>query len=508
MAVFELFPGSLLDLKHTVKDAPARRSNVQTLQLVQVVTALRVPNPRTPSVRHSLALGQTVSVGAKHNLAVVTPLWLAHRGVRVRNFAVYQFCGLSQRALPNQPKPVVQFVSFVQQAKGQLGKPGKSVLVFGQTASLTVKKNLTPNSVLPLVGAASAWIAHPRFIGSEIPTLTPAATLTLQYGDTVIVLPSPNFGNSERLSFTRINRKTRGGDLMVFRDQAWPKDDILTYEFDHLSEPIAQSLLRFFAQTLGRDVTLTDHESRKWIGYVLTPGQDVLQPAPKYGCSKSWSASFEFQVIVPYDHRQYVTALYVRETGRTPATWEVAQWNLVLDYGGRLPVTLGILRAAESRTFLVKSWYVAYLGRVAVGGEEQGHVTNMANGQSEEATQAAILGAQEWYDRAQTAYGATGTADERFIKSLYVLLLSRQPNAGELASGLSYLATNGRTLMALLVVGSAERRTITVGGYYTTLLGRVGSASEINGWVNTSLITADIRSGFEASREYFLLASV
>lgn len=504
MAVFEQFPGNLLDLVQTVKDAPARRTNIQVLQLVQAAGALRVPNPKTPSLTQALGLSQTVTVGKQLNIAVVTPLWLQHRGARVRNLEVYQNFFAWHDARPRQPRPVVQSLVLTQLAKGQLGKPGANTLALGQSASFTIRKLLAPNSVLSLVGASSGYIANPRFIGGEIPPVTPAATVLLQFEATTLTLPSPEFGNGETLEFTRINRKTRGGDLMVFRDNTWPKDDVLSFNFERLTEQQSQDLLRFLAHSLGKDITLTDHESRKWIGYVLTPTGNVIQPAPRRSaCDRAFAASFEFQVIVPFDQSEYITALYQQELGRDPATHELAQWNLVLDYGGRLPVAAGILRSSEGRTKLVKGWYVAYLAREALNGEEQGHVTKLLNGESEESTQSGILGSQEWYDRAQTAYGVTGTPDERFIKSLFVLLLSREPTTQELTDKLDFLATNGRILTAFNVVGSAERKTITVTDYYTMLLGRAGSGSEISGWVNTSLLTSDIRIGFEASLEYF-----
>ena len=88
-----------------------------------------------------------------------------------------------------------------------------------------------------------------------------------------------------------------------------------------------------------------------------------------------------------------------------------------------------IEQTREARTGLVKSWYRAFLGRLAGGGEEQFWVIKLLGSpsvapQSEEQVLSGILGTPEFYAHAQTL-GFTGTADEQYIKALYLLLLNR-----------------------------------------------------------------------------------
>ena len=509
MAIIHQYPGNLLMLTQRVNFNPKRRSATSNFQPHHTVSYVLVQNPRTPRLTQTFTISQSVTAQKLYNRTVVHQFQVQHRMNRIHDLRINQnlvLQHLAERVKHESPRHTLNLAHSVQVT---VARPVSHLFIMTSTATYTIRRNLSASNVLSLVNAVSGFKLDPRIILGEIPPIIPRSTVTLEFGTRTLELPSPDFGNKDTIELTRINRYTRGGDLVVFRDPKWPKNETLTYTFSNLKESQSQALLQFIAASLGQDITIKDYDTRTWIGYIVTPNAEVLQPNPKYGsCGRAWQASFDFRVLYPYDYLQYVRALYQLNLGRLPATWEQAAWVQVLDVAGRLPVASGILKSAEARTFLVKSWYTSYLGRSAVNGEEQGHVTDMVNGVSEEDIQARILGSDEWYTRAQTAYGVTGTSDERFIKSLFVLLLNRQPSGSELTDKLAYLATNGRILTALNVVGSFERRQIVVGGYYTTLLQRTGSASEINGWANTGLFTTDIRIGFTASLEYYNLVSV
>lgn len=112
----------------------------------------------------------------------------------------------------------------------------------------------------------------------------------LSFGATTLILPSPDFENVEKLDFDRINRKTRGGDLIVFRDPTWSATTTLVYRFSYMTQTKVDSLLRFMRQTLGLTIALTDFEGFIWSGVILTPAGEVAQPG-----RQNFTAQFEFQ---------------------------------------------------------------------------------------------------------------------------------------------------------------------------------------------------------------------
>ncbi len=117
----------------------------------------------------------------------------------------------------------------------------------------------------------------------------------ISYGSITVRLPSPDFDNSEKLDFDRINRKTRGGDLIIFRDEEWTHTQTLSYRFSFMTQSKVNRLLAFLKLTVGLTITLTDFEGFAWSGIITTPTGEVSQPE-----RQGFSAQFDFQgVIVP-----------------------------------------------------------------------------------------------------------------------------------------------------------------------------------------------------------------
>ena len=86
-----------------------------------------------------------------------------------------------------------------------------------------------------------------------------------------MILKSPSFGNTDSISFNRINRVSRGGTLQVYSDPRWPKSQNMSLEFVGLSEEECQSVLALIDESLGRDIKITDWEGRTWIGIITNP---------------------------------------------------------------------------------------------------------------------------------------------------------------------------------------------------------------------------------------------
>lgn len=96
-------------------------------------------------------------------------------------------------------------------------------------------------------------------------------TLELASPSSTLLLPTPLFGDREELSSTRIQRKTRGGVLKTFSDDVWPKVRTFRYKFEGLDDDKVEETFLFFSNSLGLQITLTDHENRSWVGYIVNP---------------------------------------------------------------------------------------------------------------------------------------------------------------------------------------------------------------------------------------------
>lgn len=81
------------------------------------------------------------------------------------------------------------------------------------------------------------------------------------------VFSEPEYGNENVLEFQRINRRTRAGDLVVFRDTDWPQTETLNLNFDFCSEREANDLLELIEASTGSLLQYEDHEGTIWQGF-------------------------------------------------------------------------------------------------------------------------------------------------------------------------------------------------------------------------------------------------
>jgi hypothetical protein len=196
-----------------------------------------------------------------------------------------------------------------------------------------------------------------------------------------------------------------------------------------------------------------------------------------------------------------IETLYEERLERPAAASEVAEWMNVLDQQGSQAVVQGIEQSPEARTLLVKNLYRQYLGRNAVGGEEQGWVAQMLRGATQEQVTAGILSSGEFYHRAQ-ALATSGTADQRYLQALYSTLLGRGASTAEVNAWASLLPTVGRTGVAQGFLQSNEFRAGMVTAFYSNFLGRSPDPAGLAAWVSSRQDLNQIRLGFERSAEF------
>jgi hypothetical protein len=151
---------------------------------------------------------------------------------------------------------------------------------------------------------------------------------------------------------------------------------------------------------------------------------------------------------------RFVQVLYLNALGRAGSKAEIDGWAAA--FGGsntsnaqvQSAIASGIEGSLEGRDHMVKTWYLHYLGRAAVGGEELGWVSLLLQGQTEEQVLGQILASTEFFNRAQT-FGFGGSADSQYVQTLYELLLHRAGGSAEVAGWVAALPVVGRQGVAL-----------------------------------------------------------
>jgi len=151
-------------------------------------------------------------------------------------------------------------------------------------------------SYSPFIGESTASAINPP--GVQLPFIQDSTKqFRLEYPalgmvEDTILLRAPELDNIDQNVTSRINRETRGGNLIIFADPTWPKVNIIKISFIGLLEAEAISLQDFIINHLGKDILLTDWEGREWIGIITE--KDVISQTSD--CN--WSASFSFEGVV------------------------------------------------------------------------------------------------------------------------------------------------------------------------------------------------------------------
>lgn len=211
--------------------------------------------------------------------------------------------------------PGTSVLSFVSTAVASRGL--KSTLAFVQTVTRNVIYRRSTDSEINFLETLAYFVLSPDlectyslFVGSTTdpdpispPSITVPVlgdgTLTLTYPfvtpTSTIILRNPDFGNSERLEFNRVQRETRGGTLVLFADRKWPKQQVLSLDISALSETQAQDFLDFIAESLGKEIGLLDYENRQWKGIIVNP--DAALTDGGLDCTYASSLQFEGALV-------------------------------------------------------------------------------------------------------------------------------------------------------------------------------------------------------------------
>ncbi|HLN29644.1 MAG TPA: DUF4214 domain-containing protein [Gemmataceae bacterium] len=202
--------------------------------------------------------------------------------------------------------------------------------------------------------------------------------------------------------------------------------------------------------------------------------------------------------------QQFVQTLYNDFLERSGSVTELNLWVAQLPTLGQTGVANDIIHSQEGLTDLVDRYYQEYLGRTADPAGQAAWVSVLEHGGTAEQVAIGFLSSPEYYNRA-TALSSSPDPDANFVQSLYEQLLGRPGSATEIDGWLTQLPTLGRNGVVAGIVGSAEYRTDEVLGLYVTLLHRQGrpSAAELAFWANSNLDLLSIEVQFTGSQEFY-----
>ena len=100
---------------------------------------------------------------------------------------------------------------------------------------------------------------------------------TFTFGSRNYSFRRPILGNANDIAFQRINRRTRGGDLIIARDPEWPKTETLVLTFDFDTDAEMKRFLNMLRETAGWFIYYRDHENRLWYGVIQNPDSKATQ---------------------------------------------------------------------------------------------------------------------------------------------------------------------------------------------------------------------------------------
>jgi hypothetical protein len=116
------------------------------------------------------------------------------------------------------------------------------------------------SATAPTLGQGVFTLTHPR--------VTPTLTLTLK---------NPEFGNADVLRFTKVDRRTRGGDRKIFSDLGWGSTQSFELTISNICSTTTtiDDIIDFLNTSLGEEIGLLDWENRQWKGIIVAPETEV-----------------------------------------------------------------------------------------------------------------------------------------------------------------------------------------------------------------------------------------
>lgn len=166
-------------------------------------------------------------------------------------------------------------LTFTETYSFTISKSATDTLVFTETYGWTASRNFSCSDTLTFTEGYVQVQPDPWNPAYPIPNVTGNDPVVFKYGSTELTFRHYEFGNTESLEFTRVNRRTRGGDLLIGPITA--QTETLNFTFNLCTQAQCDRLQKFFRDTLGREIEFKDHEGVWWDGVIMNPDTQKVQ---------------------------------------------------------------------------------------------------------------------------------------------------------------------------------------------------------------------------------------
>lgn len=234
-----------------------------------------VESTKYGSTSNTIVFGQIIEAIRVLNISVSNSITFDQKSQRTYDLAINNsvaFTAESGRKITPE-----NLITFSQQIVADASTKVGNEITFDSSVATTKILNLQISNTINfnsfVVAANNRSCDRSSFASSTIPEVlfTQRDTIILQCATDTIELRNPELGNDESLDVKVAQNETRYGRLSVFRNPVWPKKTNLSFDITTITKAKALELHDFLVNCLGREVTLTDHESRIWVGVVSNP---------------------------------------------------------------------------------------------------------------------------------------------------------------------------------------------------------------------------------------------
>jgi hypothetical protein len=225
--------------------------------------------------QNTIIFGQIIDIIRVVNIAVSNSITFDQKTQRTYDIA--QSNSVTFAAASDRKITLENLITFSQQIIADASSKVENRVTFDSSVTTTkilnlqISNNINFNNFV--VAANDAACDRSRFASNTIPEVlfVRRQTIILQCAADTIELRNPELGNSESVDVKTAQNETRYGRLSVFRNPIWPKKTTLEFDISVITKAKALELHDFLVNCLGREVTLTDHESRVWVGVIDNP---------------------------------------------------------------------------------------------------------------------------------------------------------------------------------------------------------------------------------------------
>ncbi len=291
MAIIDISVNHYLPVSQggNVQDSSLPITVKQTLTVTQTVRS----SIQGQETNQPFNLHQAVAVGKVLNIGVSNTLNVGQQGSPTYDLEAQNVVRFTQAVANVNPLFAAGAIHITQSVVPSRALGNAIVITQAVKVSGTYSPAQTVSSITVRQAVAYFKTDAVNVYNVPVPDSIDYLPVILTLGTTVVTLKIPEIGDSDKIQVKRVQEQTRGGDTIIFRDPIWSITEILKYKFIDLTRTRSQQLLSFFAQSIGLEIQLRDHQGVTWNGIITTPdAQVVCTNDNNCGC---YEVEFEFQ---------------------------------------------------------------------------------------------------------------------------------------------------------------------------------------------------------------------